>query len=221
MRLTTRIFAAMVAAFCISSPAVLAVDDSQMDLVDRIFQSASLCWWKPTIVEKLMVFKLPKACWDKMLQPSGFGTVRAVSENLGKYIKRQGYGDFAAQEKALKNKEDGKDAVTKFVEPVKEKLTVTVESKAGRCGDMEIALLKLYLFRLSQFLAKEKWTPPAGAAHFYLILDESAKDITVKTEDGDKQFVITVPADKEVPQWEQKLLSPIRAAGKKAPASSK
>lgn len=205
----------VVVAVLVLSNAAFAIDNRQLDLVDRIFQSASLCWWKPTIVEHLMTFKLSQAYWDKMLEPSGFVTVRSLAEGIGKYLKRQGYADLAADEKKLVDKNNGKPQMEKFVEPLKSHFTFSVVAEANKCSEVEADLLKRYLAGLAVFFSKERWTPPSHSANFSLIMDSGAQDISVKVEGQGKQFIIIAPADKDLPDWESKMLNPIRRASQK------
>lgn len=213
MRLVKTAVWGIVASLTLSS-AALAIDNRQLDLVDRIFQSASLCWWKPTVVEQLMTFKLSQAYWDKMLEPSGFVTVRSLAEGIGKYAKKQGYADLASDEKKLTDKNDGKAQMQKFIEPLKSKITFSVDAEASKCTEVEADILKRYLARLAVFFSKESWNPAAGVAHFSLVMVPDANDISVKVEDQGKNIVISAPADKDLPGWETKLLKPIREAGR-------
>lgn len=190
----------MIVVFFANCLPCLAVENRHLDLVDRIFQSSSLCWWRPTIVERLMTFKMSDAMWQKMLEPDGFNAVRAAANGMQLYIKRQGLGDLEAIETTSKDRNAKRSEIEKKVDGLKEKITLNIDAK-GPYSNGQFLTVRSYLLATGEFLSKQKWTPRDGVAHIKLRFDHKSKTLSATGKGG--QIEITVPATELAPQWKE------------------
>lgn len=184
-----------------------AVENRQLDLADRIFQSSSLSWWRPTIVERIMVFEMSDDLWQKMLEPSGFNAVRSLANSIAAFAKKQGWGDIEAVESAFKDRSSKRPDVEKMVDAWKEKVSITFEA-GGTYSPAQFDALKNYIFGLSEFFAKTKWMASKNGAHIILSVDASAKEIEVTRQSDSLHLKLP---ESPPPNWKKQIASAITA----------
>lgn len=193
--------------------AALAIDNRHLDLVDRIFQTSSLCWWRPTIVERLMTFKLSDDLWQKMLEPEGFNTVRALSNATESYARKQGLGDLEAIESSFKDRNAKRPDIEKLIDGLKDKISIHIEAE-GKYSVAQFNTLRAYILALAEFLSKEKWIPKSGAAVIKITLSHQTKQLKVKTDSDGRIFEVDAPAESLPQKWKKQMFDQFKTGGK-------
>lgn len=170
---------------------------SQLALVT--FNENSL-YWAQEIVEQLMTFKMPEACWTQFLDPE-FGGQKLSFETryIAEYQKALGFGDPDAVESAngddgadrLANSPQSKAIVDSWVGEIHESLWI---DPTISCDNAEFKTLGEY-YGLMNTIIQDGLLPKSGVLFLTMVFTPRVSVISVLPSADGKTLYVYIPSE--------------------------
>lgn len=160
---------------------------------------ASHLYYKQAILDNMVSLDLSPAWWARFngKDSKGVNALVYVTRDIGTFAKNLGWTEnpedfeFACEGP----KADAKPKVDQLVSTFSTKFSLAVEAKTPTVDDQRFELGMKYLEGVAEVLARKDWKPPAGAARIKLVLQPTAKAISVTGSPDKKTFTVVAPVD--------------------------
>lgn len=188
--------------------------EKKADFVNQLFTEQS--YLSAQIIDKLFTFKYSPTCWAAFTSPTapsgntndiGTRATQYLVEDVVRYAKREKIGDFTELTNGSKEVEKAnRPMIDELIKKVSEKFSMVIEAPM-ECKGRAYEMLLRYPFETMHRLGEinPEWSPASGEAHFTVVLNTTAKDMSVKTSPDGKQYTVTGPAYTEAYDTQSKI----------------
>ncbi|MGE0401643.1 MAG: hypothetical protein AB7T06_33385 [Kofleriaceae bacterium] len=168
------------------------------------------------VIERMMTFKLGDQCWGSMLdrKNKAITTANTFARNVALYAEKLTGEDWDQIEgTGTQQREKNKHLVEAEIEKLRPDLHVTISHEGGTCDASGDGLLIKYWAALGNILLAHP--PTSGRAIVVLHLTPKAKDISFEVSRDGTRFSFTLPSERQVVDWYDKLKRPFQKASRK------